>query len=127
MSESEMSSMQDCYNGLTGLRTRLRFTAEERIELLRKELHVYGFLEPEPDLTGLAGLLQRAIDDPVHPHLPPNTHTPTTQTSPSTPITHPMPCRNMTRPIRSDPSSIDILNQYPHSRVLTSRSLPNLT
>ena len=64
VSESEMSAMQDCYNGLTGLRTRLRFTAEERIELLRKELHVYGFLEPEPDLVGLAGLLQRAIGDP---------------------------------------------------------------
>ena len=64
ISEAEMFAMQDTYNGLSSLRTRLRVTAEERVEALRKELHVYGYLEPEPDLLGLADALQGAINDP---------------------------------------------------------------
>ena len=57
------SSPQDCYDSLSDLRSSLRKLAENRVESLRQELHVYGFLEIEPNLTDLAETLQSALEN----------------------------------------------------------------
>lgn len=64
ISEQEIASIQDCYNGMQELRTRLRFDAEKRVEMLRKELHLYGALHKEPDLASIRDALQQALDNP---------------------------------------------------------------
>ena len=48
---------------MSNLRAKLRITAQNRVEQLRHELHEYGYLETEPDLTEIVKTLQSAIDD----------------------------------------------------------------
>ena len=55
---------QECYDRLSNLRSSLRQSAENLVEKLRQELHVYGFLENEPDLTDFCAKLQLIIEDP---------------------------------------------------------------
>ena len=50
---------------MNNLRSVSRERAENRVEKLRKELHVYGFLEEEPDLTDLGEKLHLITEDPL--------------------------------------------------------------
>lgn len=63
LNEQEITATQDCYNGLSSLRASLRGKAERRMENLRKELHRYGALHPEPPLSTLSDSLKAAISD----------------------------------------------------------------
>ena len=64
LNEEELAATQECYNGLSGLRARLRGDADRRMEALRKELHVYGALHDEPPLAELAANLRAALSRP---------------------------------------------------------------
>lgn len=63
LNDEELAATQTCYNGLSDLRARLRGTAEQRMEVLRKELHVYGALHDEPPLQEIATDLRAALAD----------------------------------------------------------------
>jgi hypothetical protein len=64
LAEEEISAIQNCYNGLQELRGKLSIDAEARVELLRKELHLYGALFKEPDFISVINQLQVSLDDP---------------------------------------------------------------
>ena len=59
----EINAIQACYNDLIRLQADTAYTAAERVEALRRELHVYGALKIEPDLLSNASILQSALDD----------------------------------------------------------------
>jgi len=61
--DSEISAIQECYNGLGELRSSLRQIAKDRVEDLRKELHEYGALHEEPNLKSIARIMQQALED----------------------------------------------------------------
>lgn len=63
ISEIETYAMQDCYNGLSQLQITLKCHCANRVEILRKELHVYGYLEQEPDFSSLAASLHEVIGE----------------------------------------------------------------
>lgn len=63
LSEEESVSMQKCYDGLTSLRSNLRYQAETRREELRQELHSYGALQDEPPLKTYADEMKQALAD----------------------------------------------------------------
>ncbi len=63
ISEEEMEAVQACYNGLCNLSSSFRVKAEDRVEQLRKELHVYGALSHEPNLQVLLDSLSKALCD----------------------------------------------------------------
>ena len=63
LNEQEISATIDCYDGLSTLRTSLRSLAENRMEELRKELHVFGALHPEPDLGLLSDKIKGILND----------------------------------------------------------------
>lgn len=56
--EKELESIQECYNGLTQLRENTDYMVRERVEEIRKELHVYGALRVDPKLDLLANRLE---------------------------------------------------------------------
>eukprot|EP01040_Poterioochromonas_malhamensis_P004946 gene4946-5306_t len=62
--EKELAAVQSCYNGLTSLRSSADYFARERVEDLRKELHVYGALKVDPKLQTTAKGLEEALNDP---------------------------------------------------------------
>lgn len=59
----EINAIQSCYNDLIRLQADSAYTAAERVEALRRELHVYGALKIEPDLHSNAAILQAALND----------------------------------------------------------------
>ena len=59
----EINAIQSCYNELIRLQADNAYTAAERVEALRRELHVYGALKIEPDLRQNASILQNALND----------------------------------------------------------------
>lgn len=59
----EINAIQSCYNDLIRLQADSAYTAAERVEALRRELHVYGALKIEPDLHSNAAILQAALSD----------------------------------------------------------------
>lgn len=61
--EEEMRAIQSCYDRLAELRSGHAFFAQDRVEALRRELHVYGALRVEPDREALALQLQAGLDD----------------------------------------------------------------
>jgi hypothetical protein len=61
VNDEELSATQECYNGLSNLRAVLRSRAENRMESLRKELHVYAALHDEPPLPALVSSLRSAL------------------------------------------------------------------
>lgn len=63
LNEDEITATLDCYNGLSTLRATLRGAAERRMEDLRKELHTYGALHPEPDLAALSNKIDAILND----------------------------------------------------------------
>lgn len=48
INEQDIIAIQECYNGMLGLKEKLILDAEDRVENLRKELHTYGALHKEP-------------------------------------------------------------------------------
>jgi hypothetical protein len=64
VNEEELSATQDCYNGLSELRTSLQRRAERRMEELRVELHRYGALCEEPPLIDISNELKTALSSP---------------------------------------------------------------
>lgn len=61
--EIELAAVQECYNGLTSLRSTADYLAKERAEALRKELHVYGALKIPPKLHITAKKLENVLND----------------------------------------------------------------
>jgi hypothetical protein len=61
--EKELEAVQSCYNGLTSLRSTTSYYLRERVEDLRKELHVYGSLKVDPKLLITAKQLENAVND----------------------------------------------------------------
>jgi hypothetical protein len=59
----EINAIQGCYNDLIRLQGDTAYTAAQRVEALRAELHVYGALKIEPDLHSNADALQSALND----------------------------------------------------------------
>jgi hypothetical protein len=59
--EQELSAVQECYNGLTNLRSTADYLAKERAEALRKELHIYGALKISPKLQITAKKLEATL------------------------------------------------------------------
>jgi hypothetical protein len=64
VNEEELNATQECYNGLSELRVKLRKRAEKRMEELRVELHRYGALCEEPSLQDISNQLKAAIGSP---------------------------------------------------------------
>lgn len=62
--EKEVEAIQECYNGLTRLRENTDYMARERVEEIRKELHVYGALKVDPKLDVLANQVEDILLDP---------------------------------------------------------------
>ena len=62
--EDELNAIQNCYNSLTELRKNTDYLCRERVEELRKELHVYGALKIDPKFGPLAKRLEEALADP---------------------------------------------------------------
>eukprot|EP01033_Poteriospumella_lacustris_P001787 gene1787-1294_t len=62
--EKEVEAIQECYNGLTRLRENTDYMARERVEEIRKELHVYGALKVDPKLDILANQVEDILLDP---------------------------------------------------------------
>lgn len=62
--EHEVEAIQECYNALTRLRGNTDYMAKERVEDIRKELHVYGSLKVDPKLYLLANRLEDILADP---------------------------------------------------------------
>jgi hypothetical protein len=60
----ELNAIQNCYNQLTDLRKNTDYLCRERVEELRKELHVYGALKIDPKFGPLAKRLEEALNDP---------------------------------------------------------------
>jgi hypothetical protein len=61
--EKELEAVQSCYNGLTSLRGTTSYYLRERVEDLRKELHVYGSLKVDPKLLITAKQLEMLLND----------------------------------------------------------------
>jgi hypothetical protein len=59
----EINAIQGCYNDLIRLQGDTAYTAAQRVEALRAELHVYGALKIEPDLHSNADALQSGLND----------------------------------------------------------------
>ena len=57
ISEQDIHAIQDCYDGMLGLKQKLILDAEDRVENLRKELHTYGALHKEPGTYSLCSCL----------------------------------------------------------------------
>lgn len=64
LAEEEIAAVQSCYNGLQERRGKLSVNAEARVEVLRKELHLYGALFKEPDFISVINQLKCSLDDP---------------------------------------------------------------
>ena len=63
VSEHEIAAIQSCYDQLNLLRVKLEEKAKARVESLRKELHRYGALHPEPDLKERSATFNEALND----------------------------------------------------------------
>jgi hypothetical protein len=63
VSAGDIRAIQNCYDELIRLQGDLNFSARNRVESLRRELHVYGALKVEPDLHANADALQAALND----------------------------------------------------------------
>ena len=63
IAEDEIGAIQDCYNQLTAYRGVLNDKAAKTVESLRKELHKYGALHPEPMLREIAAVFKKALVD----------------------------------------------------------------
>lgn len=61
--EDELEAIQNCYNGLTHLRSSTDYQAKERVESIRKELHIFGALKVDPNLADLAKKLEAVVND----------------------------------------------------------------
>lgn len=63
MSEDELNAIQECYNGITHLRSNLKSLAEQRVEALRHDMHHYAALKVEPELLKRSEDIQKTILD----------------------------------------------------------------
>lgn len=63
IADIEMDAVTAVFGRLTELRADLKKTAAERVEELRKELHVYGALHAEPPLHAIADIMKDALAD----------------------------------------------------------------
>lgn len=61
MDEQEQLNRSELQQALVSVATRLDLDAKERKEALRKELHAYGALNPEPDLASHAQALSHLL------------------------------------------------------------------
>ena len=61
INEEEIQSIQQCYDTLQQLRSRVKKECEDRVENLRKELHTFGALHPEPHFKSITDIFDEAI------------------------------------------------------------------
>lgn len=64
LQQAEEDAVRACQEGLENISSDLLRRADQRVEELRKELHLYGALHIEPDLKGISARLADAVKDP---------------------------------------------------------------